>query len=33
MGLVRRDDNQVIHCDRFVAHVVSSRLRDMGLLE
>ena len=32
MGLVRRDEKQVMHCDRYVAHIISERLRDMGLL-
>jgi hypothetical protein len=32
MGLVRRDDKQVMHCDRYVSHIISDRLRGMGLL-
>jgi hypothetical protein len=32
MGLVRRDNQNVMHVDRFVAHFVTSRLRTQGML-
>ncbi len=32
MGLVRRDQRDVLHVDRFVAHLVTDRLRHQGML-
>ncbi len=32
MGLVRRDQRDVMHVDRFVAHLVTDRLRHLGML-
>ncbi|MCA9707772.1 MAG: amino acid permease [Myxococcales bacterium] len=32
MGLVRRDQSDVLHVDRFVAHLVTDRLRQLGML-
>ncbi|MCH9679901.1 MAG: AAA family ATPase [Deltaproteobacteria bacterium] len=32
MGLVRRDERDVLHVDRFVAHLVTDRLRAQGML-
>ncbi|MEM9456528.1 MAG: AAA family ATPase [Myxococcota bacterium] len=32
MGLVRRDQRDVMHVDRFVAHLVTDRLRALGML-
>ena len=32
MGLVRRDQHDVLHVDRFVAHLVTDRLRAQGML-
>ncbi len=32
MGLVRRDERDVLHVDRFVAHLVTERLRAQGML-
>lgn len=32
MGLVRRDHRDVLHVDRFVAHLVTDRLRAQGML-
>lgn len=32
MGLVHRDERDVLHVDRFVAHLVTARLRAQGML-
>ena len=32
MSLVRRDERDVLHVDRFVAHLVTARLRAQGML-
>ncbi|MEM7156141.1 MAG: AAA family ATPase [Myxococcota bacterium] len=32
MGLVRRDERSVMHVDRFIAHLVTDRLRAQGML-
>ena len=32
MGLVHRDQRDVLHIDRFVAHLVTERLRTQGML-
>ena len=32
MSLVRRDERDVLHVDRFVAHLVTDRLRAQGML-
>ncbi|MEX1368462.1 MAG: AAA family ATPase [Nannocystaceae bacterium] len=32
MNLVRRDDRDVLHVDRYVAHLVTARLRAQGML-
>jgi predicted transcriptional regulator len=32
MGLVRRDGQDVMHVDRYLAHLVTSRLKTEGML-